>query len=57
MERRYLGLRTDEGVEMGLVPEVARRTWVAEGWGVERDGRMSLTVEGWLRLDALVASL
>jgi hypothetical protein len=57
MERRYLGLRTDTGVEAGLVPVENRALWVRDGWATEEEDRVRLTVEGWLRLDALVASL
>ncbi|HKP29541.1 MAG TPA: radical SAM family heme chaperone HemW [Gemmatimonadales bacterium] len=57
LERRYLGLRTDTGVEMELIPEDKRRSWVTEGWAVESPLTLRLTPEGWLRLDALVASL
>lgn len=57
LEERYLGLRTDAGVESGLVPADQRSSWVNSGWAVESNGRARLTPEGWLRLDALVASL
>lgn len=57
MERRYLGLRTDRGVETGLISAESRQLWQKEGWATEDDGRVRLTTEGWLRLDALVASL
>jgi len=57
LEERYLGLRTDGGVPMDLVPEDARAMWIREGWAETRSGRVRLTPEGWLRLDALVASL
>ena len=57
MERRYLGLRTDAGVGAELVPADKRAIWVKEGWATEESARVRLTVEGWLRLDALVASL
>ncbi len=59
MERVYLGLRTSEGLPL----EIARRrspslTAILErGWLVEHAGRLQCTVEGWLRLDALVAAL
>jgi oxygen-independent coproporphyrinogen III oxidase len=57
LEERYLGLRTDAGVAAGLVPEPLRRQWVREGWASDEGERVRLTAEGWLRLDALVASL
>lgn len=57
LERRYLGLRTSSGVEPGLIPTGVRERWVAAGWAREGHDRVQLTIEGWLRLDALVASL
>jgi len=59
MERVYLGLRTSDGLPLG---SVRRRSpsltaFVGKGWLVERGGRLQCTVEGWLRLDALVAAL
>lgn len=55
LERRYLGLRTVEGLaEDEAGPDAGR--WVAEGWAVREAGRVRLTVEGWLRLDALAAA-
>jgi oxygen-independent coproporphyrinogen-3 oxidase len=57
LERRYLGLRTDMGVEVALLPADTVALWVGEGWATTGEGRTRLTVEGWLRLDALVASL
>jgi putative oxygen-independent coproporphyrinogen III oxidase len=57
LEEAYLGLRTLEGLPRGSVPERRASEWVSQGWArVERD-RVVLTVEGWLRLDALVAAL
>jgi oxygen-independent coproporphyrinogen-3 oxidase len=55
LEALYLGLRTLEGVpeaELGMTAEA----WVREGWAERRAGRVRLTAEGWLRLDALVRS-
>jgi coproporphyrinogen III oxidase-like Fe-S oxidoreductase len=57
LERRYLGLRTSSGVEPGLIPTAVRERWIAAGWAREANNRVQLTIEGWLRLDALVASL
>lgn len=56
LERHYLGLRTTTGLPEGEVPENARNIWVREGWASVDNGRVVLTVEGWLRLDALVAA-
>lgn len=57
LEERYLGLRTDSGVPADLIPEAAQTMWVEQRWAERREGRVRLTIEGWLRLDALVASL
>ena len=57
LERRYLGLRTSSGIEADLIPAETRFRWIDAGWARESDGRVALTVEGWLRLDALIASL
>lgn len=57
LEEMYLGLRTSDGVpEDRLAPSVAS-LWTAAGWAKSLRGRLVLTPEGWLRLDALVASL
>ena len=57
IEAQYLGLRTSEGVPEGLVPESNHTRWIEQGWASASGGRIRLTVEGWLRLDALVAAL
>ena len=57
LEDLYLGLRTDRGVPATRVAEPARSAWHAHGWAECRGDRLVLTPEGWLRLDALVASL
>jgi oxygen-independent coproporphyrinogen-3 oxidase len=56
MEALYLGLRTEHGVEGSLLDASEARTWEGAGWAEQHDGRVRLTPEGWLRLDALVAS-
>ena len=57
LEELYLGLRTTAGVPASRVPASVADSWRAEGWAREVPGRLRLTPEGWLRLDALVASL
>ena len=57
LEDLYLGLRTVEGVPASRVPESVRTAWLGSAWATEEHGRISLTPEGWLRLDALVGSL
>ncbi len=55
LEALYLGLRTSAGVPPALVSTAVRERWVRAGWAGETDGRLRLSPEGWLRLDALVA--
>jgi oxygen-independent coproporphyrinogen-3 oxidase len=57
LESVYLGLRTREGVAIGRVDADSRERWLGSGWALEEGSRLRLTAEGWLRLDALVASL
>ncbi|HEV2670001.1 MAG TPA: radical SAM family heme chaperone HemW [Gemmatimonadales bacterium] len=56
LERIYLGLRTVEGIPL-TAPYRALPSLTAQGWVVERDGRLKCTPEGWLRLDSLVNEL
>lgn len=56
IERAYLGLRTSDGLPLDLAGARASR-WVDAGWARIAGDRVVLTAEGWLRLDALVASL
>ena len=57
LEQLYLGLRTTEGVERAHLNDKELQTWQREGWALADSDRVRLTPEGWLRLDALVASL
>lgn len=57
LEQRYLGLRTREGVPDVHIPNRVSRQWLAAGWALVEENRVRLTPEGWLRLDALVASI
>ena len=56
-ERLYLGLRTDAGAQLTGASLAAARAWVAHRWATEERGRVRLTAEGWLRLDALAGAL
>jgi oxygen-independent coproporphyrinogen-3 oxidase len=57
----YLGLRTDQGLLLDVRDAPTVAPWIAAGWGREvlrGDSRsLVLTVEGWMRLDALAATL
>jgi oxygen-independent coproporphyrinogen-3 oxidase len=57
LEELYLGLRTREGLASAAVPPELQGRWVGQGWAWVEGERIALTPEGWLRLDALVASL
>jgi oxygen-independent coproporphyrinogen-3 oxidase len=57
LEELYLGLRTTEGIARQGLPEDQSRAWESAGWAVIGPERVTLTPEGWLRLDALVASV
>lgn len=56
LESIYLGLRTTAGVPTSLVAQAAP-AWLTAGWAIEANATIRLTPEGWLRLDALVASV
>jgi oxygen-independent coproporphyrinogen III oxidase len=57
LEEIYLGLRTREGIPAGTIPPAVRQAWIRAGWAGAICDRLVLTPEGWLRLDALVASI
>ncbi|HSA57025.1 MAG TPA: radical SAM family heme chaperone HemW [Gemmatimonadaceae bacterium] len=57
LEELYLGLRSTLGVHVGAVDRLEIDRWRGEGWAELRGDRIRLTTAGWLRLDALVASL
>ena len=56
-ERIYLALRTDDGLVLDAAGLARTRPWVDAGWGTLARGRLRLTAEGWLRLDALATDL
>jgi oxygen-independent coproporphyrinogen III oxidase len=57
LEELYIGLRTSEGIPAELLPSGVSQTWVGQGWAIKAGERLRLTPEGWLRLDALAASV
>jgi len=57
LEALYLGLRTREGIPTRQIEGNQLAEWQKEGWATTEGDRARLTPEGWLRLDALVASL
>jgi coproporphyrinogen III oxidase-like Fe-S oxidoreductase len=57
LEELYLGLRTTDGSPEDRVKARVRQAWIESGWAILENGRVRLTAEGWLRLDALVASI
>ncbi len=56
-EEAYLGLRTDTGVDVTPAQREIVQTWVEKGWALLTRSHVTLTPEGWLRLDALAAAL
>ncbi len=57
LEDLYLGLRTTDGLAVTRLPPDVLDRWIVARWALVRESRVVLTPEGWLRLDALVASL
>ena len=56
-EVAYLGLRTSDGIAAGPLDESTVNQWIDAGWAARNHGRITLTPEGWLRLDSLAAAL
>lgn len=56
LEEIYLGLRTADGLPAHRLAPVDATAWAHEGWAALEHGRVRLTDEGWLRLDALAAA-
>ena len=56
-ERIYLGLRTRDGLAVRSDEALVVRRWLDAGWAEPVGDRVRLTADGWLRLDALAASL
>jgi oxygen-independent coproporphyrinogen-3 oxidase len=57
IEGLYLGLRTLDGLAAAQIPGPHSEPWSRAGWVASADGRIRLTPEGWLRMDALIAQL
>jgi oxygen-independent coproporphyrinogen-3 oxidase len=57
LEELYLGLRTTDGLASHRVPPDVISRWEKEGWAATAADRVRLSPEGWLRLDALIASI
>ncbi|HEU5175630.1 MAG TPA: radical SAM family heme chaperone HemW [Gemmatimonadaceae bacterium] len=57
-EQVYLGLRTVAGLPIDAAERELALPWMEAGWAaVSAEGRLVLTAEGWLRMDALAQSL
>lgn len=56
-ERVYLGLRTTDGLRATDAEIDLARPWLDAGWAEASNGTIILTATGFLRLDALAASL
>ena len=57
LEDLYLGLRTSDGLGVDRLPPKSVVQWIEAGWATVAEGRVRLTAEGWLRLDALVGQV
>lgn len=60
LERIWLGLRARGGVSLASIPARAASVterWMRRDWARAEAGRLRLTVEGWLLLDALAIEL
>jgi oxygen-independent coproporphyrinogen-3 oxidase len=53
----YLGLRTMNGLPVTDIDTQMIGEWQKSGWALLRKDRVTLTAEGWLRLDSLAAAL
>jgi oxygen-independent coproporphyrinogen-3 oxidase len=56
-EEVYLGLRTTDGLAIRGAERETVEPWLVAGWASIHRDRLRLSVTGWLRLDALAASL
>jgi oxygen-independent coproporphyrinogen-3 oxidase len=56
-EEIYLGLRTIRGYRASAADLEAAQRWTGPEWAVIENDLISLTPEGWLRLDSLAAGL
>ena len=56
-EEVYLGLRTMNGLPVTDVDAPMLGEWQKSGWAALRKDRVTLTAEGWLRLDSLATAL
>ena len=56
-EEVYLGLRTSDGLAVSGAEVALAEPWVQSGWAAIEANRLRLSPTGWLRLDALAASL
>jgi oxygen-independent coproporphyrinogen-3 oxidase len=56
-EEVYLGLRTVDGIALCADELATVEPWVRSGWAAVDQQRLRLSASGWLRLDALAASL
>ena len=55
LEQVYLGLRTREGLAAERLRPGTADAWLSSGWASLSGGRVRLSPEGWLRLDAIAA--
>ena len=53
----YLGLRTDAGLELAAGEWATAEPWMAAGWAERRGDRLTLSPQGWLRMDGIALTL
>ena len=56
-EAVYLGLRTSGGLAIRQNEVKTVTPWVNEGWATLTDSTLTLSAQGWLRLDSIAAAL
>jgi oxygen-independent coproporphyrinogen-3 oxidase len=57
LESIYLGLRTSAGADLSTDELAIAAPLIREGWATRSGERLTLTAEGWLRLDEITATL
>ncbi len=56
-EQVYLGLRTSGGLPLRENELTTVAPWIEQGWAAVTEGTLRLSAQGWLRLDAIAATL
>ena len=56
-EQVYLGLRTSDGLSIRETEHMTVTPWIEQGWASLTGDTLRLSAQGWLRLDAIAATL